>query len=130
MMFSPTGSSPCNHVQSEGVGVVREPRLIHGPVDSEQVFELLTQWVRCRCPKLKANEGPPVLMKDSQVGRSIQVHASCLCWLSSVKERPPTRFSLNQRPEGAHIIEQAKLLDGTLDFLSPEKHGDADIMFR
>jgi hypothetical protein len=69
-------------------------------------------------------------MKDSQVGCSVEVHASHPCWFPSVKERPPTRFSLNQWSQGAHVIEQPKLLDGPLDFLSPEKHGDADIMFR
>ena len=98
MMFSPAGSSPRDHCQSEGVDVVREPRLIHGPVDSEQVFELLTQRIPCWRSKLKANEGPPVLMKDGQVGCCIEFHAPYLCWFPSLTERPPTRFSLNQRP--------------------------------
>lgn len=98
MMFSPAISSPCNHLQSERIDVIREPWLVHGPMDSEQMFELLTERVPCWRSKLKADEGPSVLVKDSEVGGSIEVHAADLCGFPSVKERPPTWFSFNQGP--------------------------------
>lgn len=98
MMFSPAISSPCDHLQSERIDVIGEPWLVHGPMDCEQVFELLTQWVPGWGSKLKANEGPSVLMKDGQIRGSIEVHAADFCGFPSVKERPPAWFSFNQRP--------------------------------